>query len=136
MVLDSSLPADTHHNFGQDEGSQDPFRHILSNDPSLPKFLDHAEKGKYWHKPWEGFVSMLNLVNLNMIINSRRDGFLEGIIMIEEIGIEAISVFKKAFPDLDLHFIHRHMARSDPAEIGQLKISHDIRIHALLLRNG
>lgn len=139
MALDSSLPADTQHNLDQDEGSEDPFRHILSKDPSLPKFLDHSEESKYWHKPWEGSVSMLGLYGLEMVINSRRDAqraALEGIIMIEEIGIEAISMLKKAFPDLDLHFIHRHVARSDPAEIGQLKIAHDIRIQMLLLRNG
>lgn len=136
MALDSSLPTDTHHNLDQDKGSEDPFRHILSKDPGLPKFLDHSEKSKYWLTSWEGSARSLDLVGLNILIDSYFHQPLEGIIMIEEIGIKAIAMLKKTFPDLDLHFLHRHVARSETANHSQLKAAHDIRIHALLFRQG
>lgn len=48
---------------------------------------------------------------------------MEGIIIVEEINSETIFLSIGAFSDLDLHFLHQHVARADmPQDPGLIEI--------------
>jgi hypothetical protein len=48
---------------------------------------------------------------------------MEGIIIVEEIDSETIILLNKTLPDLDLHFLHQHVARADiPQDPGLIEV--------------
>lgn len=129
MTSPSPLANDFLQILNRDPALDDPFRPILSEDPNLPKFLDDSEKSTYWYKPWEGPVEELELIQFYLLL---RDGE-KGVFMIEEVGNKAVSMLTRAFPDLDLAFIHRHMARSvtDDVRGKFIRVAHDIQVQPL-----
>jgi hypothetical protein len=93
----------------------DPFHSI--NNQHLPRASCNLRTAKCWHKPWESPAQPINHGELKTRLPS-----MEGIIIVEEIGSETIVLLNEACPDLDLLFLHQHVARSeipqDPGLIG------------------
>jgi hypothetical protein len=116
-----------------DSESQDPFRPILLEDPSLPEIVDRSESSKYWFKSWEDSILTKDLHEFKILLATHLVRPREGIIMIEEAGSKAVSLLERAFPDLDLGFVYRHVARAVPgnAQATQINVAHDIRIQPI-----
>ena len=134
MASDSSLEDDLSNILFRDPASEDPFRPIWWENPNLPRFLDNLEKSTYWYKPWEGPVEKLDLFGFRFLLG----GQAKGVIMIEEVGNKAVSMLKRAFPDLDLAFVHRHVARSVSDDVGATfsSVAHDIEIRSFSVSRG
>jgi hypothetical protein len=138
MASDPSSATHAYHIIPHNLASEDPFGPIFLENPNLPKFIDHSEKTRYWYEPWEGSMKKFDFQNLYVLLDNhvRRPG--GGVVIIEEAGNQAVSVLKKVFPDLDLEFVHRHVARSvsEGAEAVRLTVAHDIEIQPLSRGSG
>jgi hypothetical protein len=94
----------------------DPF-HSLNNQ-HLPRANCNLRTAQCWHKPWGSPAQPINHGELKTGLPS-----MEGIIIVEEINSETIFLLIGAFPDLDLHFLHQHVARADmPQDPGLIEV--------------
>lgn len=104
-----------------------PFYSLFPDDPEPPKYCDRSQKSQYCYKPWEGPIERFTLNGLARLLQDHLGGPKEGIVIIEDIGKEAISVLKEEIPGLDLHFLYEHVLR---LEIPQPScISHPEQYH-------
>jgi hypothetical protein len=95
---------------------EDPFHTLLLNNPDLPRArYGIGDNGpgvtKCWYKSWEGRVVDFNFDKDQWPLPRGPGGRTEGTIMIQTIDKRAISMLKREFPDLNLHFLHQHAAR-------------------------
>jgi len=138
MASDPSSATHAYHIIPHNLASEDPFGPIFLDNPNLPKFLDDSEKTRYWYKPWEGSVKKLGYLDLFVLLKNHVRRAKGGVVVIEEAGNQAVSVLKHVFPNLDLEFFHRHVARSvsEDAKAIEMRVAHDIRIQPLSMAPG
>lgn len=106
------------HTPSQDSDLDDPFCSLLLSDLDTPKCRDCSQNSKYYHKPWEGLTSQFDLQDLARLLQDQFSDCQQGIVIIEDMGKKAISVLRKAIPDLDFYFLHQHATRLETPQIG------------------
>lgn len=120
LTFDYHNPHKFYHVRDEDLSQEDPFRSLLLENPALPRCRDRTKKSACWYQSWRDRAVQLD----NETLNQKLRGELsdkEGIIMIEEIGDEIVSILTGAFPDLDLRSLHQHVARMDLSQASLAK---------------
>jgi hypothetical protein len=91
----------------------DPFYSLLLVNPDLPRLPCSVRNTRFWFDQSNGFRAF----GSETPRESFQDAFhsdpslLSGVLMIEDIDNEAILTLLEAFPNLELLFLHQHVAR-------------------------
>lgn len=100
---------------------QDPFYSLLLDSPRLPKLRLVPQNTKYWYYGLEGPGEQISDVNIARVIRSTLPN-RDGVLMIEDIDDNTISLLKHTFSGLDLLFLHQHVVRSEDLQAPPSKI--------------
>jgi hypothetical protein len=91
----------------------DPFYSLLLGNPDLPRLQCGLRNTRFWVDQSNGFRAFGSEIPRESFEDGLHSdpSLLSGVLMIKDIDNEAIFTLIDAFPDLELLFLHQHVAR-------------------------